>query len=69
MIPFFCGNIPYPPLSPLFSNVYFGGLADVTKEKISIPNLVDRKLPQVKETETEQEMGALSFLILQGKKK
>merc|ERR1712227_741144 len=44
------------PLDNTSTSVYFGGLADVTKEKISIPNLVDRKLPQVKETETEQEM-------------
>jgi hypothetical protein len=38
------------------TSVHFGNLADVSKEKISVPNLVDRKLPRVKETETEQEM-------------
>jgi hypothetical protein len=38
------------------TSVHFGGLADVTKEKISVPNLVDKNLPRIKETESEREM-------------
>lgn len=42
------------PLDNTSTSVHFGGLADNTKEKISLPNLVDKKLPHIKETETEE---------------
>lgn len=38
------------------TTVHFGGLADRSKEKILAPHLIDQKLQNIKENETENEM-------------
>ena len=44
------------PLDNTSTSVHFGFMADPSKEKIYVPNLVDNRLPNIKENDTENEL-------------